>query len=75
MAGSQWTVAGQEIALRAFGGRLARRLLRLLALRRGTLVPKDLIAEALWGSILRRMPRGTSKSWSAGSAVRWATGR
>lgn len=39
---------GQEIALRAFGGRLARRLLRLLALRRGTLVPKDLIAEALW---------------------------
>ena len=39
---------GQEIALRAFGGRLARRLLRLLALRRGTLVPKDVIAEALW---------------------------
>ena len=39
---------GQEIALRAFGGRLARRLLRLLALRRGTLVPKGLIAEALW---------------------------
>ena len=39
---------GQEIALREFGGRLARRLLRLLALRRGTLVPKDLIAGALW---------------------------
>jgi DNA-binding SARP family transcriptional activator/tetratricopeptide (TPR) repeat protein len=39
---------GQEIALRAFGGRLARRLLRLLALRRGTLVPKDMIAEVLW---------------------------
>jgi DNA-binding SARP family transcriptional activator/tetratricopeptide (TPR) repeat protein len=39
---------GQEIALREFGGRLARRLLRLLALRRGTLVSKDLIAEALW---------------------------
>ena len=39
---------GQEIALREFGGKLARRLLRLLALRRGTLVPKDLIAEALW---------------------------
>ena len=38
----------QEIALREFGGRLARRLLRLLALRRGTLVPKDLIAAALW---------------------------
>jgi len=39
---------GQEIALREFGGGLARRLLRLLALRRGTLVPKDLIADALW---------------------------
>lgn len=40
---------GQEIALGSFGGRLARQLLRLLALRRGTLVPKDLIADALWG--------------------------
>jgi DNA-binding SARP family transcriptional activator/tetratricopeptide (TPR) repeat protein len=39
---------GQEIALGAFGGRLARRLLRLLALRRGTLVRKDLIAGVLW---------------------------
>ncbi len=39
---------GQDIPLRTFGGRLARRLLRLLALRRGTLVSKDLIAEALW---------------------------
>ena len=39
---------GQEIALREFGGRLARRLLRLLALRRGTLVSKDLITGALW---------------------------
>ena len=39
---------GQEIALGSFGGRLARRLLRLLALRRGTLVTKDLIADALW---------------------------
>ena len=39
---------GREIALREFGGRQARRLLRLLALRRGTLVPKDLIADALW---------------------------
>ena len=39
---------GREIALGSFGGRLARRLLRLLALRRGTLVPKDLIADVLW---------------------------
>jgi len=39
---------GAEVPLRAFGGRLARQLLQLLALRRGTLVPKDVIAEALW---------------------------
>jgi DNA-binding SARP family transcriptional activator/tetratricopeptide (TPR) repeat protein len=38
----------EEIPLRAFGGRRAQQLLRLLALRRGTLVPKDVIAEALW---------------------------
>jgi DNA-binding SARP family transcriptional activator len=35
----------EEIPLRAFGGRLA---LRLLALRRGTLVSKDIIAEGHW---------------------------
>ena len=39
---------GREVAAREFGGALARRLLRLLALRRGTLVSKDLIADALW---------------------------
>lgn len=38
----------EEIPLRAFGGRLPRQLLRLLTLRRGTLIPKDTIAEALW---------------------------
>ena len=38
----------EEIPLRAFGGRLPQQLLRLLALRRGTLIPKDVIAEALW---------------------------
>lgn len=37
-----------DIPLREFGGRRAQQLLRLLALRRGTLVPKDVIAEALW---------------------------
>jgi DNA-binding SARP family transcriptional activator/tetratricopeptide (TPR) repeat protein len=40
--------AGQEVTLASFGGRLARQLLRLLALRRGPLVAKDLIVEALW---------------------------
>ncbi|MGH3213541.1 MAG: AfsR/SARP family transcriptional regulator, partial [Trebonia sp.] len=37
-----------EIPLRAFGGLLPQQLLRLLALRRGALIPKDVIAEALW---------------------------
>jgi len=49
---------GQELALGSFGGRLARRLLRLLALRRGTLVPKDLIADALWGGAPPADPTG-----------------
>jgi DNA-binding SARP family transcriptional activator/tetratricopeptide (TPR) repeat protein len=49
---------GEEIALGSFGGRLARRLLRLLALRRGTLVPKDLIADALWPDVPPADPAG-----------------
>ncbi|MHB1875459.1 MAG: BTAD domain-containing putative transcriptional regulator [Streptosporangiaceae bacterium] len=39
---------GHEVPGREFGGAMARRLLRLLALRRGTLVCKDLIADVLW---------------------------
>ena len=38
----------QEIPLREFSGRRSQQLLRLLALRRGALVPKDVIADALW---------------------------
>ncbi len=38
----------EELPLRVFGGRLARRLLRMLALSRGTLLSKDIAAEALW---------------------------
>jgi DNA-binding SARP family transcriptional activator len=37
-----------EVPSRAFGGRLAARLLRMLALRRGMLLSKDAIIEALW---------------------------
>ncbi|MGH3222386.1 MAG: BTAD domain-containing putative transcriptional regulator [Streptosporangiaceae bacterium] len=37
-----------DIPLREFGGRLAQQLLRLLALQRGALLPKDVIAGALW---------------------------
>lgn len=37
-----------EVASREFGGRLAARLLRMLALRRGMLLGKDVIIEALW---------------------------
>ncbi|WP_225732012.1 MULTISPECIES: BTAD domain-containing putative transcriptional regulator [unclassified Nocardia] len=39
---------GVPVAPRLFGGRQARRLLRLLAVRRGTLVSKGVAAEALW---------------------------
>jgi DNA-binding SARP family transcriptional activator len=45
-----------EVPLRAFGGRLPQQLLRLLALQRGALIPKDVIAEALWP---RRPPADT----------------
>lgn len=38
----------EEVPLRAFGGRRAQQLLRLLAVRRGVFVSKDVIAEALW---------------------------
>ncbi|MBF6334131.1 BTAD domain-containing putative transcriptional regulator [Nocardia transvalensis] len=40
--------AGVRVAPREFGGLQARRLLRLLALRPGTLLSKDAAAEALW---------------------------
>ncbi len=39
---------GEEIPAVAFGGRLARRLLRVLVSRRGGFVPKEVLAEALW---------------------------
>ncbi|HMC07957.1 MAG TPA: BTAD domain-containing putative transcriptional regulator, partial [Actinomycetota bacterium] len=39
---------GEEIAAGAFGGRLARRLLRILLTRRGELVSRDFLTEALW---------------------------
>jgi DNA-binding SARP family transcriptional activator len=48
----------EEIPLRAFGGRLPQQLLRLLAVRRGTLIPKDMIADALWPRRPPADPRG-----------------
>ncbi|HEU5417406.1 MAG TPA: BTAD domain-containing putative transcriptional regulator [Streptosporangiaceae bacterium] len=48
----------EEIPLRVFGGRLPQQLLRLLAMRRGTLVPKDMIADALWPRRPPADPRG-----------------
>lgn len=39
---------GREQPDRVFGGRLARQLLRMLALSRGTLLSKDVAIEALW---------------------------
>jgi DNA-binding SARP family transcriptional activator/tetratricopeptide (TPR) repeat protein len=53
---SVW-LAGQEVPARDFGGGLARQLLRILALSRGTLVSKESAAEALWP---RRPPADAS---------------
>ena len=39
---------GQEIPAPDLGGRLGRTLIRLLVTRRGTVVPVDVLAEALW---------------------------
>ncbi len=39
---------GDEVPAAAFGGRLSRRLVRVLIARRGEHVPKDVLAEALW---------------------------
>jgi DNA-binding SARP family transcriptional activator len=39
---------GEEVRASAFGGRLARRLVRILASRRGEHIAKDVLAEALW---------------------------
>lgn len=38
----------QDVPPAVFGGRLARRLVRILLTRRGALVPTDLLIEALW---------------------------
>ncbi len=40
--------AGEEVPPGAFGGRLPRTLVRLLATQRGALVPADVLIEALW---------------------------
>ncbi|MGH2704461.1 MAG: BTAD domain-containing putative transcriptional regulator [Actinomycetota bacterium] len=39
---------GEEVALPAFGGRLARKLVRVLVTRRGAFVSRDALADALW---------------------------
>lgn len=40
---------GQELPATTFGGRLPRTLVRVLAVRRGALVPRDVLADILWG--------------------------
>ncbi|MGH3860435.1 BTAD domain-containing putative transcriptional regulator [Actinokineospora sp.] len=41
-------IDGDEVDAAAFGGRLARRLIRLLVARRGSVVSRDALVEALW---------------------------
>lgn len=52
---------GREIPPAAFGGRLARSLVKILATRRGRFVPNDVLAEALWPE---RMPADTDGNLS-----------
>jgi DNA-binding SARP family transcriptional activator len=40
--------SGEEISPGVFGGRLVRRLIRVLLTRRGEFLPQDILAEALW---------------------------
>jgi DNA-binding SARP family transcriptional activator len=42
---------GQELPASTFGGRLPRTLVRVLAVRRGALVPRDVLADILWGEV------------------------
>lgn len=49
---------GHEVDARLFGGRLARRLVALLAAHRGALVTRDGLIEALWGDRAPADPDG-----------------
>jgi DNA-binding SARP family transcriptional activator len=48
---------GEEIPAAAFGGRLRRRLVRMLASRPGAFSPKDALVEALWPERVRSCRR------------------
>lgn len=47
---------GDEVPPSAFAGRLARRLVRILITRRGSLVPRDVLVGALWSARLPSDP-------------------
>ena len=49
---------GAEVPATAFGGRKARRLVRVLAMRRGAVVPQDRLVDALWGEAPPADPAG-----------------
>jgi DNA-binding SARP family transcriptional activator/tetratricopeptide (TPR) repeat protein len=49
---------GEEVPATAFGGRKARRLVRVLAMRRGSVVPQDRLVDALWGDAPPADPAG-----------------
>src|SRR3954464_4201293 len=49
---------GEEVPPAAFGGRKVRTLLRVLAVRRPDLVPREVLAEALWPDRLPADPAG-----------------
>lgn len=49
---------GVEVPAAAFGGRKARRLVRVLAMGRGAVVPQDRLVDALWGDAPPADPAG-----------------
>ena len=58
-------VAGSRLGPRDFGGVKPKQLLEVLLLERGRLVPKDRIAELLWGTALPQRVAATVETYVA----------
>jgi DNA-binding SARP family transcriptional activator len=58
-------VDGSQLGTRDFGGVKPKQLLEVLLLERGRLVPKDRIAELLWGAALPRRVAATVETYVA----------
>jgi DNA-binding SARP family transcriptional activator len=56
-------VDGRRLGARDFGGRKPKQLLEILLLQRGRMVPKDRIAELLWGDRLPQRAAATIETY------------